>query len=172
MAEAARLSECPHSSGATASSRTSRDAIARSPRRSGRRGATLLVTGAPGLGKSALLEAAIEGAADFDVLRTTGIEAESELPFASLHALLRAAAGHACVELPERQRAALASALALDASVPEGAFAAFAAVVSLLGICSERRPLLLVSTMRSGWTRLARRARVRRPAARRRTAWR
>ena len=102
--------------------------------RSGR-GATLLVTGPPGLGKSALLEAAIEGAADFDVLRTTGIEAESELPFASLHALLTPLLGRVR-ELPEHQRAALA----LDAH----GFATFAAVVSLLGICSERRPLLLV----------------------------
>ena len=135
-------------------------------------GATLLVTGAPGLGKSVLLDAAAESAADFDVLRTTGIEAESELAFASLHQLLRPLLSRV-VELPERQRAALASALALDASVPEGAFAASAAVVSLLGLCQRAPPRCCSSsTMPSGWTRARSTRSCSPPAGSRRTGWR
>ena len=106
-------------------------------------GATLLVTGGPGLGKSVLLDAAAESAADFDVLRTTGIEAESELAFASLHQLLRPLLSRA-VELPARQRAALASALALDASVPRARSPPRPPWSRCSASASERRPLLLV----------------------------
>src|SRR4051812_45484951 len=104
-------------------------------------GAALLVTGPPGIGKSELLQAAIDDAEDFQVLRATGIEAESELPFASLQQLLRPLLPRA-EELPSRLRAALDAALALGVSEAQDGFAVFAAVVSLLGICSEQRPLL------------------------------
>ena len=103
----------------------------------------LLLTGPAGIGKSTLLEAAIARAAGFDVLRATSVEAESELPFATLHQLVRSLLPRAA-DLPERQRAALAGTLALEPSLPEHGFAAFAALVSLLGVCSEDRPLLLV----------------------------
>jgi MoxR-like ATPase len=51
--------------------------------RHGRSG-TLVVHGEPGLGKTALLEATIDSAARFRVLRTAGAEGEIELAFAAL----------------------------------------------------------------------------------------
>ena len=54
-------------------------------------GGALLIHGSPGIGKSALLERAVEtaGAAGMRVLRTTGVRTEANLPFAGLHQLLR-----------------------------------------------------------------------------------
>ncbi|HWT92925.1 MAG TPA: ATP-binding protein, partial [Solirubrobacteraceae bacterium] len=49
----------------------------------------LVLAGAPGVGKSALLDQLAAEAAGPRVLRASGIEAESDLPFAALDALLR-----------------------------------------------------------------------------------
>jgi DNA-binding CsgD family transcriptional regulator len=56
--------------------------------RQGRAG-TLVVRGEAGVGKSALLEDLVAGAAGVRVLRTQGLESESPLAFAALHRLLR-----------------------------------------------------------------------------------
>src|SRR5207247_2430432 len=48
----------------------------------------LVVRGGPGLGKTALLEHAIRSAADLQVARAAGVEAELDLPHAALHQLL------------------------------------------------------------------------------------
>jgi predicted ATPase len=74
-------------------------------------GPGVVLRGAPGIGKSALLamvrdEAERSGAT---VLSTVGVPAEALLPFAGLHRLVRPVAGLAKV-LPEPQRAALSSA--------------------------------------------------------------
>jgi AAA ATPase domain len=47
----------------------------------------LLVTGEPGVGKSALLEHAVESASGFQVVRAAGVEPEMELAFAGLQQL-------------------------------------------------------------------------------------
>ncbi|WP_431899828.1 ATP-binding protein [Nonomuraea sp. bgisy101] len=47
----------------------------------------LLVHGAPGVGKSALLEYAENAATGMRVLRAAGVESEMELAFATLHQL-------------------------------------------------------------------------------------
>jgi len=52
--------------------------------RDGRSGA-LLLSGAAGMGKTALLADAAASADGLRVLRATGAEAEAELPFAGLH---------------------------------------------------------------------------------------
>ncbi len=58
----------------------------------GTSGATLL-RGEPGVGKTALLGYAAERAGSMRILRATGIEAEAELAFGGLYALLRPLAG-------------------------------------------------------------------------------
>ncbi|MGW4245207.1 AAA family ATPase, partial [Nocardia sp. NPDC004722] len=55
--------------------------------RSGR-GTGVVLCGDPGIGKSALLRAAVARATDFRVLRCQGIRTESELRYAALHELL------------------------------------------------------------------------------------
>jgi AAA ATPase domain len=56
--------------------------------RSGR-SAALPLRGGAVIGKTALLEHAARAAEGFHVLRATGIHAEGELPYATLHQLLR-----------------------------------------------------------------------------------
>ncbi|HEY2006843.1 MAG TPA: ATP-binding protein, partial [Solirubrobacteraceae bacterium] len=65
-----------------------RDAIDRllSAAREGR-GGVLVVHGEPGVGKTALLEYAVEAAPVFRIARTFGVEAEMELPFAAVQQL-------------------------------------------------------------------------------------
>ncbi len=96
----------------------------------------LVVTGEPGIGKTALLRAAA-AAAPARVLRATGIEAESELPFAGLHELLRPVLSLTSALVP-RQAQALRSALEGGAT---DRFAVSAAVLSLL---AEAAPVLAV----------------------------
>jgi hypothetical protein len=71
----------------------------------------LVLQGPPGVGKSALLAYAAGHAGPLRVLRATGVEAESGLPFAGLHQLLRPALG-LLGRLPAGQAAALGGALA------------------------------------------------------------
>src|SRR2546421_4587643 len=53
----------------------------------GGRGGVLVVHGESGVGKTALLEYAVEAARGFRTARTSGIEAEMELPFAAVQQL-------------------------------------------------------------------------------------
>jgi DNA-binding CsgD family transcriptional regulator len=110
------------------------------------RGGAIVVLGEAGIGKSSLLHAAAAAgrAASLQVLVTTGIEAEAQLPFAGLHQLLRpvlrCAAG-----LPPAQREALSAALgARDGQRPEPFMIALAAL-NLLAEAAAGRPLLLVA---------------------------
>jgi hypothetical protein len=77
--------------------------------RAGRSG-VLIVRGEPGIGKTALLAYAAERAEEMKPLRSVGIEAEHELPFAGLHQLLRPCLG-LLDRLPAPQAAALEGAL-------------------------------------------------------------
>jgi predicted ATPase len=76
----------------------------------GDRSGVLVLRGEPGVGKTALLEDAIDRAADMRVLSARGVESESELPFAGLHQLVRPAL-HLGERLPAAQAAALRGAL-------------------------------------------------------------
>ena len=53
----------------------------------GGRGGVLVVHGEPGVGKTALLEYAVEAGREFRVTRTSGVEAEMELAFAAVQQL-------------------------------------------------------------------------------------
>ena len=99
-----------------------------------------MLRGEAGTGKTALLShAADRGGAR--VLRTTGVEAESDLAFAGLHGLLRPIVDK-LRELPETQAAALAGALGLAPSVGTERLLVSAGVLSLLAAAADDGPLL------------------------------
>src|ERR1700754_734096 len=110
--------------------------------RAGRSG-TLVLRGEAGIGKTALLDYAVESAPDFRVLRVAGVESEMELPFAGLHQLC-APLRDSLDRLPDRQRDALATTFGLSAgTVPDRLFVGLA-TLSLLAEAAEGRPLLCV----------------------------
>ena len=102
---------------------------------------SLVLRGEAGMGKTALLGHAIDQASGMTVLRTTGVEAESDLTFAGLHALLRPIADQ-LRRLPEPQRVALATALGLATGEVADRFLVSAGVLSLLAAAAESRPVL------------------------------
>jgi DNA-binding CsgD family transcriptional regulator len=108
--------------------------------------AALLLHGEAGIGKSALLRAALDAAIDrdFGVLRTRGFESESDIPFAGLLELLTPLL-HLRGQIPEVQAAALGSALALEPPTPFDRFAVPAGMLSLLAAAAEEKPYLVVA---------------------------
>src|SRR4029079_3751135 len=100
----------------------------------------LLVRGEPGVGKSALLAHAEEQATDMRVLRSVGIEAESELAFAGLHQLLYPVLDRVD-RLPAPQVAALGGALGLRQASVGDRFLVGVGVLSLLAQAAEEGPL-------------------------------
>lgn len=107
----------------------------------------LAVTGEAGVGKTALLEAAVAGLGDMRVLRATGLESERELSFGALLQLLRPALA-AREGIPRVQADALAAALGLPrADAAPGSrdrFTIGAAVLSVLCRYAEDGPLAVV----------------------------
>jgi DNA-binding CsgD family transcriptional regulator len=101
----------------------------------------LVLRGEAGIGKTALLAYAAEGARGGTVLRTAGVEAEAGLAFAGLYGLLRPIVGK-LGELPETQAAALAGALGLGPSPGSDRFLVSAATLSLLAAAADDGPLL------------------------------
>ena len=108
----------------------------------GGRVAALVVAGEPGVGKTALLDACAVAAGDVCTLRTRGVEAEVELPFAALVELLAPIADR--IEgIPEAQALALRGALALTRTT-NGEAAVAAATLTLLAAASEEKPVLVL----------------------------
>lgn len=103
----------------------------------------LVVTGDPGIGKTALFDDVAAELTGMRVLRATGIETERELPFAGLGQLLRLSADDLAT-IPEPQSAALGVALALRPGPRVDRFAVGAAVLSVLSRWSEDGPLALI----------------------------
>jgi DNA-binding CsgD family transcriptional regulator len=108
--------------------------------RSGRAGA-LILRGEVGIGKTALLDAVAEQANDARVLRVTGVEAEAELPFAGLHALMRPALDEIGA-LPERQAEALRGAFGMAEAAVADRFLVGLGVLSLIAELAEDRPVI------------------------------
>ena len=106
---------------------------------------TLVITGEPGVGKTALLEDALSGVEDMRVLRATGLEAERHIPFAGLLQLLRPALDRVGSLAPP-QEAALGGALGIAEAAPGSGdrFMIGAAVLSLLSRYAEDAPLAVV----------------------------
>ncbi|HZV52758.1 MAG TPA: AAA family ATPase [Candidatus Dormibacteraeota bacterium] len=103
--------------------------------------AALLLTGEPGIGKTAILRHAVERARGFRVLHAVGVQVEASWPYAGLHALLWPLVG-LLGQIPERQARALEGALALAPIAGAGGMEVGAATLSLLEAAAEREPLL------------------------------
>src|SRR6476619_4115985 len=80
----------------------------------GGRGGVLVLYGDPGVGKTALLEYAVEEGHDGRVARAVGVEGEMELAYAALQQLCSPSL-ELLERLPDPQREALAVALGLSA---------------------------------------------------------
>src|SRR6476469_3204969 len=107
------------------------------------RGRALVLRGSAGIGKTVLLDYAVQEASGFEVLHYTAVETEAELPFAGMQALL----GPLLLrlpEIPEPQAHALRAALALESSAKTNRLAVYAGALSLLGAAAEGAPLLVV----------------------------
>ena len=110
--------------------------------RAGRSG-VLVMRGEPGVGKTALLEYAIESAAGLRVARVAGVESEMELAFAALQQLC-APMLDKLEGLPDPQRAALGVAFGLNTGAAPDRFLVGLAALSLLSEVAEQQPLLCV----------------------------
>jgi DNA-binding CsgD family transcriptional regulator/tetratricopeptide (TPR) repeat protein len=103
----------------------------------------LVLRGDAGIGKTALLQYATKRAEGMRVLAGSGIEAESELPFAGLHQLLWPVLDRAD-DLPELQAAALRGAFGLSPDRVEDRFLVSVAVLGMLTAVADDEPLLCV----------------------------
>ena len=109
-------------------------------------GGILVVRGDPGIGKSALLEAARNYAngRGLQRLRTGGAQTEAELPFAGLQRLLKPLLLRADA-LPDRQRVALLGALGvIEGASPDLFLVALGALAILTEAASETPLLVLI----------------------------
>ena len=104
-------------------------------------GGVLVLHGEPGVGKTALLEYAVEAGLEFRVARTIGVEGEMELPFAALQNLCSPFL-ELMPRLPQPQRDALAVAFGLSAGRSPNPFLVGLAVLGLLSETAEEQPLL------------------------------
>src|SRR3954469_14210799 len=110
--------------------------------RAGRSGG-LVVRGEAGVGKTALLEYAVESASDLRIARGVGVESEMELAFTALHQL-RGPMLDVLELLPGPQRDALSTTFGLKAGPAPDRFFVGLAVLSLLSEGAEERPLVCV----------------------------
>ena len=103
----------------------------------------LVVSGEPGVGKTALLQSAIGSASGFRVMRAVGVESEMELAFAALQQLCAPLIDR-LDRLPTPQREALGVAFGLRAGDAPDRFLVGLAVLSLLAEAAEEQPVVCV----------------------------
>jgi DNA-binding CsgD family transcriptional regulator len=106
-------------------------------------GGVLVVHGDPGVGKTALLQFAIDAGQGFRVGRTAGVEGETELDYAVLQQLCSPLLG-LIEHLPEPQRDALGVAFGLRAGQVPSPFLVGLAVLGLLSEGADQQPLLCI----------------------------
>src|SRR5690242_13417673 len=110
--------------------------------RAGRSG-VLVVRGEAGIGKTALVQYAIESASDLSVVRAVGVESERELGFAALHQLCAP-----ILDGLERLPGPLRDALQVTFGLREGAapdrLLVGLAVLGLISEAADARPVVCV----------------------------
>src|SRR5262245_15171674 len=104
-------------------------------------GGALLVTGEPGIGKTALLGAALGAADEAQVLRVDGYEAEATIPFAAVGRLIAPFRAHV-PDLPARHRQALDTAARRIDGPPPDRYLVGLGVLGLLAAAAEDAPVL------------------------------
>src|SRR5450631_4756646 len=109
----------------------------------GGRGGVLVVHGEAGVGKTALLDYAVEVAHEFRTARTSGIEAEMELPFAAVQQLCSPFLDF-WDRLPRPQHEALGVAFGLITGPAPNPFLVGLAVLGLLAEAADEQPLVCV----------------------------
>src|SRR5713226_3620834 len=110
--------------------------------RAGRSGA-LVVRGEAGIGKTALLEYLIEQSSGCMVARATGVQADMELPFASLQQLFGSMPA-SLEPLPDPQRDAVEVAFGLRSGPAPDRFEVGLGILGLLAEVAEQEPLVCV----------------------------
>src|SRR6266540_5996158 len=107
-------------------------------------GGALVLSGGPGVGKTALLDYVVARAGDAMVVCTSGLESEASLSYAGLGDLMRPMLSR-LGELPRPLYAAMSAALAvaLPAQQPSS-YAVSLATLRLLSASAEHRPVLVV----------------------------
>jgi DNA-binding CsgD family transcriptional regulator len=103
----------------------------------------LVLRGEAGIGKTALLEHAVESATGMHITRVTGVESEMELGFAGLHQLVMPFLG-GLGNLPAPQREALGSVFGLAAGPAPDRFLVGLATLTLITEAAVERPVLCV----------------------------
>jgi len=103
----------------------------------------LVISGEPGVGKTALLDYLAGRAGGCRVERAAGVQSEMELAFAGLHQLCAPMLDR-LDRLPGPQRDALGTAFGLSPGPPPDRFLLGLAVLGLVSEVAEQRPLLCV----------------------------
>jgi DNA-binding CsgD family transcriptional regulator len=101
----------------------------------------LVLEGAPGVGKTALLEFAATTGAGMQITRAVGVQPEMELPFAGLHQLLLPFLD-GLDNLPVPQRDALRSAFGLSTTPGRDRFLVGLAALTLISDAAAQKPVL------------------------------
>jgi hypothetical protein len=103
----------------------------------------LVLAGPPGIGKSSLVQFAIESADGFRVLRVTGVESEMAFGYAGVHQLVLPIRD-AVADLPEPQRAALDAALGAEGHGHLDPFLAGLGILNLVAEAADDHPVLII----------------------------
>ena len=103
----------------------------------------LVLRGEAGIGKTALLDEAASRSGGMTVIRATGVESESHLPYAGLHLLLQDHL-HRIDDLPARQAEALAAAVGLGGRDGDQFLVGLGALTLLAEIAVDEPLLCLV----------------------------
>jgi hypothetical protein len=104
-------------------------------------GGVLVVHGEPGVGKTALLEYAVNAGREFRIVRTLGVEGEMELPYAAVQQLSSPFLEF-MERLPPPQSDALGVAFGFSAGPAPNPFLVGLALLGLLSEAAEKQPLL------------------------------